>query len=229
MTNGNTLAQQVIDTLKAIGIPGMMISGHATHERLCALLKAAEASRADALTDAIENLACPDTRHYSNPEAFEAGYEAARSAALDAILAASPVEQPAAAPQEGLTVRQIKEVWHRANGEELENTEFGEMVIEFAGALLAEQSVAPVEQPAGAPKTLDELCDDALERIPSDAKLIARLEASVQQPAPSPADERAAFDKWWKANSPSNFDYASALAGYLARAASANQPGADHA
>jgi hypothetical protein len=59
--------------------------------------------------------------------------------------------QPAAAPQEGLTVRQIKEVWHRANGEELENTEFGEMVIEFAGALLAEQSAAPVEQPAAAP------------------------------------------------------------------------------
>ncbi|ARL90967.1 hypothetical protein [Burkholderia pseudomallei] len=39
-------------------------------------------------------------------------------------------------------------------------------------------------------------------------------------PAPSPADKRAAFDKWWKSNSPSNFDYASALAGYLARASS---------
>ncbi|MDN7729199.1 hypothetical protein QZM48_04155 [Burkholderia orbicola] len=45
--------------------------------------------------------------------------------------------------------------------------------------------------------------------------------------AAAPADERAAFEAWWKANSPSNFDYASALAGYLARASSANETGAE--
>jgi hypothetical protein len=34
------LAQQVIDTLKSIGIPGLIVGG--SHEKLCALLKAAE-------------------------------------------------------------------------------------------------------------------------------------------------------------------------------------------
>jgi hypothetical protein len=37
--------------------------------------------------------------------------------------------------------------------------------------------------------------------------------------APAQEDARAKFEAWWKGNAPSNFDYASALAGYLARAA----------
>ncbi|VWC95663.1 hypothetical protein BLA39750_02204 [Burkholderia lata] len=45
------------------------------------------------------------------------------------------------------------------------------------------------------------------------------------QPKPPVADERAAFAEWWKSISPSNFDYTSALAGYLASASSPNAVG----
>ena len=229
---------------------------------------AIENSRADALT---YNQSYEDWFH----DALSKGLVSAGSdkdmqrAWQAAILAASPVDQPAAAPKLAEKQRHavdeaakvLRDNWEHGTAEDLlmaflpessdpqpaaapiarymldVNIDGVDQLREFVLASDYEQRVHDLEtlcDPAGLTAE-NALLRDQTKMLDA---TIGRLKAELARPAPSPADERAAFEAWAKTKNmdltpfDATFDSiftSSAWDGWQARAASANETGAEGA
>ena len=159
-----------------------------------------ENNRADALTDAVWRL----KRDLERGD-MGAGTCLVYMADLRTLLAASPVEQPAAAPIDDARECLMDVVSHHDN-----------IVAGFAAQRLAAEEAQDRDTAAYWKREID-----VAHRMKAQAE---RSLAAMVQPAPSPADERAAFErlKDWPKMAPREVFYAGWRA---ARTASASETG----
>ncbi|WP_241022471.1 hypothetical protein [Burkholderia sp. Se-20373] len=215
-------------------------------------MKTTDKSRADALTrESIDAIARKYAGSYFSGMLFQDADSFARFSD-DIIATASPVEQHEAAPADGLTAQQALaaietfEIVGENNDSREPNDDDRFIITEFIAHAFGG---FPVEQPStdarqaweysfihssatgrgdtkiGPCLTYDRSTAFGVGCI-EQREVFVSASRTVAQPEPQAADERAAFAEWWKSIAPSNFDYTSALAGYLARASSPNAAGA---